>query len=125
MDNSLETGHKGEQYVATLLSEQGFEVLARNHTIGHKEIDIIAQKDSILHIVEVKTQTSSSPVLSQEHLSRQKIRTIYKAALELKKDPRYRFKVFSVDVAFVTINKTLRKVDITLLFNVDREGVAY
>ena len=50
-------GAKGEDAAVKLLNSKGFTVLRRNyvvHNVG--EIDIIAEKDSDIHIVEVRTR---------------------------------------------------------------------
>ncbi len=49
-------GKWGEDVAVNYLLERGFEILARNWRHEHKEIDIIAQKDSTLYFVEVKTR---------------------------------------------------------------------
>ena len=56
--NNKDTGFFGENMAAAYLSTQGFEILFRNWRYKHLEIDIIASKDGLLHIVEVKTRTS-------------------------------------------------------------------
>ncbi len=50
-------GTKGEDAAAGLLRDRGFNILRRNyavHNVG--EIDIIAEKDSEIHIFEVRTR---------------------------------------------------------------------
>ena len=50
-------GAKGEDAAVKLLNSKGFTILRRNyvvHNVG--EIDIIAEKDSDIHIVEVRTR---------------------------------------------------------------------
>ena len=50
-------GTKGEDAAAGLLRDRGFIILRRNyavHNVG--EIDIIAEKDSEIHIFEVRTR---------------------------------------------------------------------
>ena len=49
-------GKWGEDVAANYLLENGFEILARNWRHGHKEIDIIAQRNGALYFVEVKTR---------------------------------------------------------------------
>ncbi|MCR4994641.1 MAG: YraN family protein [Bacteroidales bacterium] len=51
-----EFGKWGEDIAAGYLTEHGFEILKRNWRSSHKEIDIVAQKDEVLHFVEVKTR---------------------------------------------------------------------
>ena len=50
-----EIGIIGENLAATFLMKQGFSILERNYRVRVGEIDIIAQKDNVLHFVEVKS----------------------------------------------------------------------
>ncbi|MCX7862537.1 MAG: YraN family protein [Bacteroidales bacterium] len=52
------TGLKGEELALQYLKEKGYRILYQRWKFKHKEIDIIAQKDDTLIIVEVKTRTS-------------------------------------------------------------------
>ena len=50
-------GNKGENQAVKLLSDKGFNILRRNyrvHNVG--EIDIIAEKDNDIHIIEVRAR---------------------------------------------------------------------
>ena len=51
-------GCKGERIAVDFLLQNGFCVLHTNWHYKHKELDIIAVKENVLHIVEVKTQSS-------------------------------------------------------------------
>ena len=53
-----ELGKRGEELAVQYLMEKGYEILERNWRNIHKEIDIIAKKDNVLVIVEVKTRQS-------------------------------------------------------------------
>lgn len=54
-----ETGKEGEELAANYLLKNGYEILARNWHYGKLEVDIIAQKENTLCIVEVKTRTGN------------------------------------------------------------------
>lgn len=54
-----ELGVWGEQRAVEFLVKNGFEILERNYRYKRNEVDIIAQKNGILHIVEVKTRESN------------------------------------------------------------------
>ncbi len=54
-----EMGKEGEELAAEYLVKQGYTIEARNWRYGHEEIDIIARKDDLLLIVEVKTRRSN------------------------------------------------------------------
>lgn len=50
-------GKEGEKQAVEFLIKQGFSVRETNWRLDKLEIDIIAQKDMVLHIVEVKTRS--------------------------------------------------------------------
>ena len=52
-------GEKGECLAAEYLTEQGYEVVARNFRTRFGELDIIAQKDGFLALVEVKLRKNA------------------------------------------------------------------
>lgn len=53
-----ELGKEGEKRAVQYLQDDGYEILDINWTFQKAEIDIIAQKDNYLVIVEVKTRSS-------------------------------------------------------------------
>ena len=55
--NNKDTGFLGENITAQYLTQNGYEILHRNWRYKHLEIDIIAIKEGMLHIIEVKTRT--------------------------------------------------------------------
>ncbi len=50
-----EIGEKGEVIVSNFLKRKGFLILDRNYRKKWGELDIVAEKDGIVHFVEVKT----------------------------------------------------------------------
>ena len=54
----LQTGVWGEDLAAAYLCEKGYVILERDWHSGHRDIDIIAQKNNIIVFVEVKTRSS-------------------------------------------------------------------
>ena len=54
-----ELGIMGEDLAAAFLEDKGYEILKKNWRHGSKEIDIIAMKDEVLVIAEVKTRTGN------------------------------------------------------------------
>src|SRR5690606_40143305 len=53
-----ETGKKGEQLAKEFLEANNYVILETNYRYKKAEIDIIALKNNILAIIEVKTRTS-------------------------------------------------------------------
>lgn len=48
-------GNKGEDVALMFLMKQGFNLIARNYLKKVGEIDLIAEKEGIIHFVEVKS----------------------------------------------------------------------
>ncbi|PSL39774.1 putative endonuclease [Labedella gwakjiensis] len=53
-----ELGRRGEDLAVVFLERSGYEILARNWRSRTGEIDIVARKETVTAIVEVKTRTS-------------------------------------------------------------------
>ncbi|MFD1603414.1 YraN family protein [Flavobacterium artemisiae] len=74
-----ELGKKGEELAVSHLKENGYKILQRNWVFQKAEIDIIAQKKSILAIVEVKTRSSLDFGAPQDFVKPKKIQLLIKA----------------------------------------------
>ncbi|MDQ6470172.1 MULTISPECIES: YraN family protein [unclassified Flavobacterium] len=74
-----ELGKKGEELAVEFLQQNDYKILDRNWTFQKAEIDIIAQKDSILAIVEVKTRSSLDFGSPQDFVKQKKIQLLIKA----------------------------------------------
>jgi putative endonuclease len=75
-----ETGVKGEGLAADYLKSKNYTILATNWRSGSYEVDIIAQKDDTVAIVEVKTRSSSAFGEPEAWVTKQKQRNLIKAA---------------------------------------------
>ncbi len=53
-------GDLGERLAANYLRRRFYRIVARNHTIGHLELDIIARRGREIVFVEVKTRSVTS-----------------------------------------------------------------
>lgn len=67
-----ELGKKGEDLAVAYLLENGYEILDRNWTFQKAEIDIIAKKENILAIIEVKTRSNLDFGLPQDFVKPKK-----------------------------------------------------
>ena len=54
---SQQIGEVGEHIATQYLINKGFKILERNYTKKCGELDIVAKKGSIVHFIEVKSQT--------------------------------------------------------------------
>ncbi len=73
-------GIKGEKLAAELLLKKGYSIHRRNYRYLKAEIDIIAQKGSILAVVEVKYRRSDHLQPITASINRKKIRLLIMAA---------------------------------------------
>lgn len=55
-----ELGKKGEDLAAAHLKTKGYKILKRNYRSGRAELDIIAEKDKWIIVVEVKTRETDA-----------------------------------------------------------------
>lgn len=53
-------GQRAELLVAALLVEWGFSILARNLRLGYLELDLVAQRDDLVVIVEVRARGATA-----------------------------------------------------------------
>lgn len=74
-----ELGKEGEKLAVKFLQDDGYEILDINWTFQKAEIDIIAQKDNYLVIVEVKTRSSLDFGDPQDFVKPKKIQLLIKA----------------------------------------------
>ncbi len=72
-------GKKGEAAAVAFLIENGYTILETNWVFQKAEVDIIAQKDNVLIVAEVKTRTSIEFGLPQEFVKPKKIQLLVKA----------------------------------------------
>ena len=80
MNDTTRIGSEGEEAAAAWLLEQGFRLLRRNWRAGRYELDIVAEKEGTLHVVEVKTRRREGLTSPEEALDSRKIRALIRAA---------------------------------------------
>ncbi|MCB2230007.1 YraN family protein [bacterium] len=73
-------GQRFEDQAVSFLEQLGFEIIERNWRAGHKEIDIIARKKSLLVFVEVKASMTSSFGHPAERVTPAKMKNLSEAA---------------------------------------------
>jgi putative endonuclease len=82
MADHNELGKLGEELAVEFLQKDGYTILETNWTFQKAEIDVIAQKENILAIVEVKTRSSLDFGLPQDFVKPKKIQLLVKAVNE-------------------------------------------
>lgn len=73
-------GRLGEEATISHLRRLGYEICARNWRSGSYEIDIVARRYDVLHIIEVKTRQADGLTTPEEALTEDKIRSLHRAA---------------------------------------------
>ncbi|CAA7386338.1 YraN family protein [Chryseobacterium fistulae] len=93
-------GKIAEDFAVDFLKEKGYTILARNFRFQKSEIDIIAEKDNLIIITEVKARSTDVFLLPQEAVDKKKIKSIVLAAnnyLEkFNKNKEVRFDIIAV-----------------------------
>ncbi|OHA63030.1 MAG: hypothetical protein A3E07_01440 [Candidatus Wildermuthbacteria bacterium RIFCSPHIGHO2_12_FULL_45_9] len=122
-------GTIGEELAIRFLKGKGYAVLDKNFSYRPEgspqaaEIDIIAQKDHILHFVEVKTITQKAGEedawMPEEKVNYGKQRKIAKAAeIWMNKRKVSLDRPYQIDVVAIVMNKQTQKASIRFLENV-------
>ena len=96
-----ETGQWGERLAEWFLVRRGYRIKERNLRIGRFQIDLVAELNSEVVFVEVKTRGAGSWISAAEALAPAQRRRLAAAALayagRLGGDPSVRFDVVSID----------------------------
>ena len=72
-------GKKGEQLAVKYLLENGYTIVEKNYRFQKAEIDIIAQKNNVLAVVEVKTRSTNYFGNPQDFVNPKKIKLLVSA----------------------------------------------
>ena len=96
-------GKEGEQMATAYFEQKNYTILHRNWRYNQYEIDIIAFKNNVVHIIEVKLRTSRDFALPEHAVNKKKFRDLTKAADEfLSQHPEYRYVQF--DILAINVN---------------------
>ena len=100
-------GNQGENQAVKLLAEKGYNILKRNyrvHNVG--EIDIIAEKDNDIHIIEVRTRLNLGYYPdSVESVAGAKMNKVIRTAEHFVMDNRLYDKNIVFEICMVTHDK--------------------
>lgn len=93
-------GKKAEDMAVEHLLRSGYKILSRNFRFQKAEIDIIAEKEDLIIIVEVKARSTDAFMLPQEAVKKSKIKLIVSAAdrylEEYNRNEEVRFDIITV-----------------------------
>lgn len=100
MATHLQTGQEGEALAAAWLRGRGYTLLHQNWRSGRWELDIVAEKQGVLHLVEVKTLRSNHFGYPEQQVGHKKRQSLAKAAeqylLQYPQWQRIQFDVLSI-----------------------------
>ena len=103
MPQTLQTGKKGEEEAMAFLRGEGYKILHTNWRYKHLEIDIIAQNDEFLVIVEVKTRKNADFGKPETFVTKSKQQKIIRATHEFVQqygiEKEIRFDIISINNA--------------------------
>lgn len=105
MDKRKSIGDAGEDFAARILSLKGYRVLERKYRCKAGEIDIVAEKDSELVFVEVKTRQTAAFGRPAEAVTREKQRHIKNTAAYYLKAHGRTHSLISFQVIELVINQ--------------------
>lgn len=95
-----ELGKKGEKLAVDYLLKKGYDIVERNYRFDKAEVDIIAKKDDILAIVEVKTRSTIDFGNPQDFVKPKQIQRLVKAVDEYvtvnRLDVEVRFDIIAI-----------------------------
>ena len=75
-----ELGKQGEKTATDFLLSKGYKIRHRNWKSGKYELDIVAEKDNILVVIEVKTRSTNLFGSPEEFVDKGKIKRTMNAA---------------------------------------------
>lgn len=77
---STDTGRRAETAAANYLEMRGFKIIEQNFRRARGEIDIIAQKDNLIHLIEVKYRRNDNQGGGLDAITPTKLRQMRYAA---------------------------------------------
>ena len=124
----IQIGQLGENIAVGYLQNRGFRVVERNYRKKWGEIDIIVEKDSVFHFVEVKSASvsrefskeGSDRYRPEDHMDRNKKKRL-KRAIETyiqERNVLERVDAWTLDLVVVEIDKETRKARVDMIVDV-------
>lgn len=110
MGKHNEFGKEGEEIAVNFLVEKGYRIVYRNFRYLKAEVDIIAEKDDMMVMVEVRARSNDQIIAIADTITKKKIKLLVMAAdyfvTEMKLDKEVRF-----DIIAILKNKKVLKIE--------------
>lgn len=103
-------GKQGEELAVDHLIQKGYVIVARNFRYLRAEVDIIARKDDILAVVEVKTRSTPDFGDPQTFVKQKQIQSLVKAIDYFVNHHNLRVDV-RFDIVAIITNKSATRVE--------------
>lgn len=115
--NKRSIGTEKETMAAEFLKQKGYRILEMNYRCRQGELDIVAQKEDVLVIVEVKFRSGSACGDPAEAVDGRKQRKICRVTLDyLMRHPQYQEKPCRFDVVCVYGDGKIRQIEDAFMF---------
>ncbi|OGM15112.1 hypothetical protein A2W15_00265 [Candidatus Woesebacteria bacterium RBG_16_41_13] len=113
------TGNIGEELATSFLKGRGFKIIERNYRKKWGEIDIMAEKEGILHFVEVKAISNPdyNPEANVRLWKKQRLSRAIRTYLAERKIPENQD--FLIDIIAIFLDFPRKKARIRMLENVN------
>ncbi|MBM1105548.1 YraN family protein [Aurantibacter crassamenti] len=110
MGKHNEFGKEGEQIAVDFLIKNGYKILCRNYRFLKSEIDILAKKEDVLAVVEVRARSNDRVISIADTITTKKIKLLVAGAhqyiIDNELDVEARF-----DVITILKNKKIFKIE--------------
>ena len=108
MNKKYEIGSIGEKAAADFIVKHDFKILETNYRKVYGEIDVVAEKDGVIHFIEVKTSKfyPDSAFLPEVRVNARKIRNLKKLCETYLREKRVsQDQPWQIDVISVILNR--------------------
>lgn len=104
MTRSRELGVRGEETAARHLERSGYRIVERNWRCRDGELDIIAETDEVVAVVEVKTRTGHGAGHPFEAVTPAKVQRLRRLALAWAHEHPTEGRILRLDVIGITVS---------------------
>jgi len=105
-----ELGKKGEIIAQEYLIEQGYHILKTNWRFGKAEIDIIAKKEDLIVVIEVKTRSSEHYGKPEIFVNKKKMKLLLEAINHYVEENNYENEI-RFDIISIIINQYRKDIE--------------
>jgi putative endonuclease len=118
-------GNMGESIVCKYLERNGYVIIDRNYLKKWGELDIVAEKDNLIHFMEVKTVSRDFSLPSiknsfrpEENVHKIKINRLKRVIQTYISEKKIESKFWQFSVAILYLDRRSRKARIVFLKNI-------